>query len=245
MSSVQRLYADIWDRKLAAARAFTPPPPNTRLAVGAVVARRYGGGTLLDVGCGDGLLALLVADCFAALHGVELAPPAARRAASRGVAASVANLDAGPLPYRDASIDLVTCLDVIEHVFDPAHLVGEIARVLRPGGHAIVATPNIRYWRHLRRLLFDGRFPHTSGDTEGYDGGHLHYFTYADVEALLGAAGLVPVARSATYGGRGRRLSRPIRSYPPLEEWLATGLFVVARRADRQADAERSRSWDD
>src|SRR5687768_9249956 len=105
------------------------------------------------------------------LHGVELIRGAAQRAASRGVIALVANIDGGRLPYRDRSLDLVTCLDVIEHVLDPRHLIAEIGRVLRPGGHCILATPNIRYWRHLRRLVVAGRFPHTSGDTEGYDGG--------------------------------------------------------------------------
>jgi methionine biosynthesis protein MetW len=228
MNELPRLYAEIWERKLAG--PLPSVPANSRLAVGAAVTRRYAGGALLDAGCGDGTLAALVARDFAALHGVELTLSAARQAAGRGVAVALADLDRGLLPYADGRFDLVTCLDVIEHVLDPAHLLREIARVLRPGGHCLLSTPNISYWRHLRRLVLDGRFPRTSDDVEGYDGGHLHYFTYRDVEALLRDARLLPVARFATYGGRGRRLPRPIRERPRLQEFLATGLFVAAQR---------------
>ncbi len=228
MSNVRDLYDRIWERKLA--DPVRPPPPNTRLAVGAAAVERYRGGLLLDVGCGDGTLALLVARGFDAVYGVELSVGAARRAASRGMIVAVADLDRALLPYQDCSVDLVTCLDVIEHVLDPRHLLRQIARVLRPGGHCIVSTPNVRYWRHLRRLALGGRFPRTSSDAEGYDGGHLHYFTFPDIEELLGEAGLQPVARFGTYGSRGRRLPPHLRGCPPLQELLATGLFVVARR---------------
>jgi methionine biosynthesis protein MetW len=230
LSNVEGLYRAIWDRKLAGPSNL--PPPGTRVAVGVDLARELPGVAVLDVGCGDGTFLSLVAASFAVLHGVELARNAAGQAASRGAVAVVADLDRAGLPYCDRSFDLVSCLDVIEHVLDPQHLVSEIARVLRPGGHSILATPNIRYWRHLRQLIIAGRFPRTSGDVEGYDGGHLHYFTYADVEELLLAAGLQPMERSATYGGRGRSLPRAIKTFPLLQELLATGAFVVARRPE-------------
>jgi SAM-dependent methyltransferase len=53
------------------------------------------------------------------------------------------------LPFRDNSIDLITCNMVIEHVQNPARFVGEIARVLRPGGRAIIHTPNLLHWESL------------------------------------------------------------------------------------------------
>ncbi|GAC1641116.1 MAG: hypothetical protein NVS4B8_09140 [Herpetosiphon sp.] len=227
-NNVHRLYDEIWARKLASSPKA--PPPGTRVAVAVEIAGRYGGGVLLDVGCGDGTLLALAEGCFDVLYGVELSPDAARATARHGAVAVVADLDQGLLPYRDCSVDLVTCLDVIEHVFDPRHLLAEIARVLRIGGHCVLATPNIRYWRHMRRLLIDGRFPRTSGDAEGFDGGHLHYFTFGDIDTLLHEGGLTPVERFGTYGGRGRRLPEVVRRVPSLQELLATGLFVVAQR---------------
>jgi methionine biosynthesis protein MetW len=143
---------------------------------------------LLDVGCGDGALRLLVGDKVRRHVGVDGALAALGKAAAQGVSVQRADLDAAHLPYRDAAFDVVTCLDVLEHVLDPRHLLRELARVLRPGGVLVLTTPNIRYYGFLLTLL-GGRFPRTSGDPEGYDGGHLHYFTFADVRLLLGETG--------------------------------------------------------
>jgi methionine biosynthesis protein MetW len=143
---------------------------------------------LLDVGCGDGALALLVGERARRRVGVDGALAALAKAAAQGVRVQCADLDAAHLPYRDAAFDAVTCLDVLEHVLDPPHLLRELARVLRPGGVLVLTTPNIRYYGFLLTLL-GGRFPRTSGDSEGYDGGHLHYFTFADVRLLLGETG--------------------------------------------------------
>lgn len=49
--------------------------------------------------------------------------------------------DGARLPFRDACFDAVTCLEVLEHVPDPGLVMSEIARVLRPGGHAWISMP--------------------------------------------------------------------------------------------------------
>lgn len=49
--------------------------------------------------------------------------------------------DAACLPFADASIDTVLCLEVIEHVRAPNHMLAEIARVLRPGGRLFLSMP--------------------------------------------------------------------------------------------------------
>lgn len=51
------------------------------------------------------------------------------------------------LPFPDASIDIVTCLTVIEHVESPSLAVAEMARVLRPGGMLFLEAPNYRWPR--------------------------------------------------------------------------------------------------
>jgi len=160
--------------------------PAERVVAGAALVPRAD--RLLDVGCGAGALGLLVGERARRCVGVDGALAVLGKAAAHGVSVQCADLDAAHLPYRDAAFDAVTCLDVLEHVLDPRHLLRELARVLRPGGVLVLTTPNIRYYGFLLTLL-GGRFPRTSGDPEGYDGGHLHYFTFADVRLLLGETG--------------------------------------------------------
>ena len=105
------------------------------------------------------------------------------------------NVDEEPLPFPDAAFDAITCLDLIEHVFEPRVLVAEIARVLAPGGSLYIAFPNMRYALRIKEII-RGRFPKTSGDIEyAYDGGHLHYYTPDDVRSLLKERGMVTTSQ--------------------------------------------------
>ena len=69
---------------------------------------------------------------------------------------TVGNLES--LPFRDNSFGLVTCNMVIEHVQDPDRFVKEIARVLQPGGRAIIHTPNLLHWESLVAWLTPHKF---------------------------------------------------------------------------------------
>jgi SAM-dependent methyltransferase len=175
--------------RLAAAAALLPPRAER----------------LLDVGCGEGTLQRLCPGRYPFLVGAEGDAGAARAARAHGVRVQCADLDAPHLPYRDAAFDAAACLDVLEHVLDPRHLLDELARVLRPGGVLVLTTPNIRFYPFLVALI-GGRFPRTSGDPRGYDGGHLHYFTFADVQRLLVEAGFAVIEEFGLY--RFTRLTR-------------------------------------
>lgn len=204
-----------------------------RLGIGriaAALALIVGGKRLLDVGCGDGALAALVKDRFREVHGVDVSDVALARAARAGVITQKANLNSDRLPYVDDSFDYVTCLDVIEHVFDPLYLLGECYRVARPGGIFIVSTVNIRYGRYLLTLLFGGRFPRTSRDTTLYDGGHLHYFTSRDLQTLVRERGFEVLEVRGVLSTRKLRWLRPFIHTPPVREFLSAGMIVKARK---------------
>lgn len=171
-----------------------------------VTARLVSGGeTLLDVGCGDGTLAALVKSKYQKVYGVDISAEAIQRAERKGVEAFQVNLNSEPLPFEPDYFDTVTCLDVIEHVFDPRILIKEIHRVLKPEGEGFITTPNIRFLRCLQSIIIDGRFPKTSGDSSLYDGGHLHYFTFKDVELLLEDAGFRVVAKTGLTSDSARK----------------------------------------
>jgi len=63
-----------------------------------------------------------------------------------------------PLPGREDTFDVVVAPEVIEHLENPRFMIREIFRILRPGGTAIVTTPNNESWRSLIALLVRGHF---------------------------------------------------------------------------------------
>jgi SAM-dependent methyltransferase len=140
--------------------------------------RRYVAGPgrrVLDLGCRDGALT----ETFAAgneVVGVDADREALTEAAKLGIETHWADLDQ-PLQFEDGSFDVVVAGELLEHLRDPHRLVGEIRRVLRPGGTFVASVPNA--YRLKGRLLFLlGRPPEN-------DPTHLQMFRPDDVRALL------------------------------------------------------------
>lgn len=100
------------------------------------------GGRLLDVACGPGILLADLADRFDSVTGIDLTPAMAERAREKlgaaGIDATVDVGDARDLPYPTRSFDAVVTRLFLHHLDRPAAVVKEIARVLRPGGIAVV-----------------------------------------------------------------------------------------------------------
>ena len=107
--------------------------------------------TMLDVGCGVGHWAQLLASFLpdhVRVSGIDREPSwvdAARdRAERRGLAGrfEYRQGEAQKLPFPDGTFDLVTCQTVLIHTPDPAAVIAEMKRVTRPGGLVMVAEPN-------------------------------------------------------------------------------------------------------
>lgn len=107
---------------------------------------RLSGARVLDVGCQAGALPVALAERGADVTGVDvdaaLLEGAQLRAQGHGVRAEFVVARAESLPFGDAAFDVVTFVDVIEHVDDARASVAEIARVLRPGGTLYLFGPN-------------------------------------------------------------------------------------------------------
>jgi SAM-dependent methyltransferase len=97
------------------------------------------GRRILDVGCGTGTMLSYLAD-YGKAQGVDIDEEAIGYCRERGLT-DVRLGSAETLPFEDGSFDLVTALDVVEHLDDDLAALREFRRVLRPGGTLLVTVP--------------------------------------------------------------------------------------------------------
>ena len=112
------------------------------------------GRRILDVGCGGGLLSEALARAGAEVTGIDLAPGmievARLHAAEGGLAIDYRVAPAEELALqRPAQFHVVTCMEMLEHVPDPAAMTATLARLLAPGGALFISTLN----RNLKSFL--------------------------------------------------------------------------------------------
>ena len=149
-----RIHGEWWsdDSFMALLRTGVNPPrfDYFRRALLSRFGPTVGAVSVLDVGCGGGLLTDSFASLGCRVTGVDRSLPtvAAARAHATEQGHEVRYLqgDAAELPFDDSSFDVICCCDVLEHVDDFDRVVGEIARVLKPGGVFFFDTIN-RTWR--------------------------------------------------------------------------------------------------
>ncbi len=112
------------------------------------------GGFYLDVGCGNGAQTVLFAQHFGRWMAIDVEEKRLeefRHVMERGGwgvtkgAFEIRKYDGEHIPLEDNSVDVLTCIEVIEHTHSDARTVGELFRVLAPGGTAIITVPN-KWW---------------------------------------------------------------------------------------------------
>lgn len=164
-------------------RKFSPPAP---------------GEVVLDVGCGSGVIADVLAGMGARVTGVDGSPRAvdyARRTFVRPNLDFVLGL-VDDLRFAPASVDRVYCLELIEHIHEhqARELLASLHRLTRSGGTLTLTTPNYHgLWPALELLLdASGLVPHLDGDQ------HVSHFHAARLRALLEETGWT-VERLTTF----------------------------------------------
>lgn len=131
----------ILERRYQLARAYAPQALSN-------------GGFYLDVGCGNGAQTVLFAENFDRWMGVDVERDRLdefKRELQRGDYPAgrkpheILYYDGDHLPTADNTVDVLTCIEVIEHTDNDRETIGELFRVLRPGGTAIITVPN-KWW---------------------------------------------------------------------------------------------------
>lgn len=145
---------------------------------------------VLEVGCGEGATLAAAREQGLArwVGGIELFPDAADVARSRLDQVWTGNIEDMPVPVEDESLDVILCLDVLEHLRDPWHIVAELHKKVRPGGRMIATIPNIRHRSVVLDLLLRGNFEYR--DAGIMDRTHLRFFTRKTAIELMTGSGL-------------------------------------------------------
>jgi SAM-dependent methyltransferase len=221
--SVERYYEHYWSEE-----GYNPARPIARALRRELAKQLAGPVECLDVGCGDGrAVGSWLAERAGRYIGVDISATAVTHARDLGLDARQIE-DATALPFDDGSFDVVVCMEVLEHLFEPDRAATEALRVLRPGGTYLATVPNVAYWR-LRSKLLRGEWD-PFGDADSVDSPwrdpHIRFFTDDAFERMLKRVGFAPVEVYGHEGeiGAARRLARLARAHQGTQErterWL-------------------------
>jgi len=189
-------------------------------------------GRLLDVGCGSGTMAKALKRERPDLdvHGVDFSGSTIATARRHPEGVTFAQAPAEALPYADGWFDAVTMFDVLEHVDDPARVLAEIARVLKPGGLFHIVLPLEGQPRTIYSLIGCG----------------------TRWKAKVKYAGHIQIYSAARYREEAARAGLPVKSvkwsYHYLTSLIDVAFFLIVSRTGPlktsvEDATEQSRGW--
>lgn len=203
---------------------------------------------VLEIGTTPGTFTAIMRQAGYEVAGVDLFPEQRASLWQRlGVEVRYCNLDESPLPYESESFDVVVFSEVIEHLAgSPLPALGQMARVLKPGGRLVLSTPNQFYLKSRLKTLFDVVFGrpfesfHEFTRAMGLAGPQRYYnhsrlYTMQELRWLVEQAGMQVAA--LRYGDawervgieKGRLLKAPHRVATKAALWLLTSAFPSTR----------------
>ena len=172
--------------------------------------RPLDGKTALDVGCGAGLLTEPLARLGAVVTGIDASPEVIAVARDHAGASGL-DIDyrAGDVQQLEGQFDLITAMEVIEHVADPGAFVKALAKRLAANGLLVMSTPNATAWSKLMMIVIGEGVGQIPKGTHDFD----KFITPERLKLLLADAGvkcldLEGIAWSPT---RGLHLSDDVR----------------------------------
>ncbi len=162
---------------------FKPSPYSSHALLLACLPAPGKGSRVLDIGCGPGHLAEILAARGYEVIGIEKNIEPSEL--PENLRLIEADLDLG-LPPVPGQFEFVLCADVLEHLRDPLQLLREIHEVLGPRGRLIASLPNSGN-AYFRAHILAGRFP--AHDRGLFDRTHLHFYTWGGWVELFARGG--------------------------------------------------------
>jgi len=171
-------------------------------------------GVVLENGCGVGMYVEHLAPYAAQVIGLEYDFERARQASGRSP--YIVNAAAEALPFATASFDVILSHEVLEHVQDDAAAVGEMARVLRPGGRIVLFVPNRGYPFETHGIFWRGRYHFGNMPLINWLprpwrnrlAPHVRVYTRRDLERLFAGLPLKVIHRTVIFGAYDNLIAR-------------------------------------
>lgn len=182
---------------------------------------------VLDVGCGDGALLIMLRDLKKVdARGIELSQTGVNHCVANGLSVIQGDADSDLSDYPDDVFDYVILSQTLQATRRPKLVLEQMLRI---GKKAVVSIPNFGHWRIRLQLLFLGRMPVTRGlSSQWYETQNIHFCTirdFVDLSKTLGAHIEQAVALDQSGG--------PIRMKAPWWFWNLFGeqaVFLLTRR---------------
>ncbi|MCB0496980.1 MAG: class I SAM-dependent methyltransferase [Cyclobacteriaceae bacterium] len=134
----------VYTTEIASDHLVSDNPIHQRLLKAYYVSEAYINGHLLEVGCGEGRGIDLLAPKATSYTAVDKISEVIEKLSNNYPDGKFIQANIPPFPFEDESFDTLVSFQVIEHIKDDVTFLKEIHRVLKPGGVALVSTPNIK-----------------------------------------------------------------------------------------------------
>jgi 2-polyprenyl-3-methyl-5-hydroxy-6-metoxy-1,4-benzoquinol methylase len=141
----------------------------------------YCRGRVLDFGCGQGVFTYELSQLspVSEVFGVDLSRAAIERAKRTYPKIQFEALSSGTLPFEEGAFDMISVVEVMEHLLDPAQTLRDMVRVLKPGGHLMITTTDYNWLKQvIIAAFFWGKYFRPTNP-------HIRFFTKKTLKDLL------------------------------------------------------------
>ncbi len=143
---------------------------------------------ILEVGCAGGMTGKALREKgFKEIIGIEINEEVVQTGRSYYDQLIIGDVEEVHLPFEKEHFDCILYGDVLEHLMDPWQVLKKHHTFLKKGGIIICSIPNIRHYRIIKKLFFNGKWEYTEDGI--MDKTHLRFFTLDSIRRMLGEAG--------------------------------------------------------
>lgn len=191
---------------------------------------------ILEIGAGAGDTLLYAKEHGYAknIYGVELCSiPNSAQHSDLFSSFIIGNIETLNLPFENEMFDVIICGDVLEHLVDPYTTLENLKKYLKPNGVIIASIPNIREWKTMKKIFFQGDFHYQ--DSGILDRTHLRFFTKKNIIELFENQGFNILKIISSNKGLATRYLKRLRLFKLFlqlffEEFVTIRYYVVATK---------------